>query len=228
MNIQEWLETGKPWNVILHGDCMDLMKHFNDKEIPLCITDPPYGIGEDGSKGIRTSPSRPNSYNREPKYKNGAWDKNSPDKDYFDELFRISKNQIIFGANHFISKIPFDSSCWIVWDKNNMGTDFADCELAWTSFKSAVRKFFGHKFTGTRGGKDCIHPTQKPVALYRWLLQNYAKTGDKIIDTHSGSGSLACAAWLEGFNFLAIEKDFDYWKSSTERYDTLTSQGRLF
>jgi site-specific DNA-methyltransferase (adenine-specific) len=215
-------------NRIINADCMEIMKDIPDKYFELAIVDPPYGIGEDGRKGTRTSPSRPNSYNRPPKYKPSKWDENPPNKKYFDELVRVSKNQIIWGANHFISKISIDSPCWIVWDKNNIGTDFADCELAWTSFNTAVRKYFGHKFIGTRGGKDCIHPTQKPVALYRWLLQNYAKPGDKIIDTHSGSGSLACACHLEKFDFLAIELDEDYYRDSVKRLDELRSQGVLF
>ena len=200
MNIQNWIEAGKPWNVILHGDCIDLMKHFKDKEIPLCIIDPPYGIGEDGSKsasrGKQASFGKFNNSNAKAYAKIykpfSGNDKTAPEEIYFKELFRISKNQIIFGANHFISKIPFDSSCWIIWDKKNEANDFADCELAWTSFKSAVRKF-SYKWNGmlqeNMKNKDIrIHPTQKPVALYRWILQNYAKPGDKIIDTHSGSG----------------------------------------
>lgn len=233
MNISEWIESGKPWNVILHGDCMDLMKHFNDKEIPLCIVDPPYGIGMDkNSMSNRSSNSKKYKGFKGVQYQ-GSWiDNESPDKTYFQELFRVSQNQIIFGANHFISKIPFDSSCWIVWYKNGQcpGSTNSDCELAWASFKTAVKMFrydwsgFGH----INVKEKRFHPTQKPVALYRWLLQNYAKPGDKIIDTHSGSGSLACACHLEKFDFLAIEKDEDYYKSSCERLETLRSQGTLF
>jgi site-specific DNA-methyltransferase (adenine-specific) len=233
MNISEWLEAGKPWNVILHGDCMDLMKHFNDKEINLSIVDPPYGIGMDkNSMSNRSSNSKKYKGFKGVQYK-GSWiDNDSPDKSYFQELFRISQNQIISGANHFISKIPLDSSCWVVWYKNGQcpGSTNADCELAWTSFKTAVRMFrydwsgFGH----INAKEERFHPTQKPIALYRWILQNYAKPGDKIIDTHSGSGSLACACHLEKFDFLAIEKDEDYYKSSCERLETLRSQGVLF
>jgi len=215
-------------NEIILADCMDIMATIPDKYFNIGIIDPPYGIKEDGRKNhTRGKLTASKNYSDKVKYDNC-----SPDKKYFDELFRISKNQIIFGANHFISKIPHDSSCWIVWDKDNGLTDFADCELAWTSFNSAVRKF-KYKWQGmiqeNMKQKDILqHPNQKPVALYRWLLQNYAKTGDKIIDTHSGSGSLACACHLEKFEFLAIEKDADYHKSSCERLETLRSQGTLF
>ena len=117
------------------GDCMDLLKQTPDKYYSLALVDPPYGIG--ASKGTWGSSNKGKITN----YGKKKWDSISPDKEYFNELIRVSKNQIIFGANHFISKIPFDSSCWIVWDKENGETDFADCELAWTSFDSAVRKF---------------------------------------------------------------------------------------
>jgi site-specific DNA-methyltransferase (adenine-specific) len=144
----------------------------------------------------------------------------------------VSKNQIIFGANHFISKIPFDSSCWIVWDKCNGETDFADCELAWTSFKYAVR-LFKYKWNGMlqenmKQKEIRIHPTQKPVALYRWLLLNYAKKGDIILDTHSGSASSVIACIEEGFNYIACEKNPDYHRDSIARVQPYLDQGKLF
>ena len=215
-------------NNIIHADCMDIMRDIPDKYFELAIIDPPYGIKEDGRKNhTRCKLTASKNYSDKVKYDNC-----SPDKNYFNELFRISKNQIVFGANHFISKIPHDSSCWIVWDKDNGLTDFADCELAWTSFNTAVRKF-KYKWQGmlqeNMKNKDILqHPNQKPVALYRWLLQNYAKTGDKIIDTHSGSGSCAIACHLEKFDFLAIEKDKDYYEASVKRLDEVRSQGVLF
>lgn len=145
-------------------DCMDGMKEFPDKYFDLAVIDPPYGIGENGSKNKSRG-----KIAKAKNYKTFAGkDAAPPDNKFFKELFRISKNQIIFGANHFISRIPFDSSCWIVWDKNNGNSDFADCELAWTSFKSAVRKF---KYTwqgmlqeDMKNKEFRIHPTQKPVA----------------------------------------------------------------
>lgn len=213
-------------NKIILADCMDIMKDIPDKYFELAITDPPYGIGEDGksnhSRGCLAQTT---------KFIPKAWDRDKPDNKYFTELFRVSKNQIIWGGNYFIECLK-NTKCMLVWDKDNGKTDFADCELAWCSFDKAVRKF-KYKWQGmlqeNMAAKETrIHPTQKPVALYRWLLQNYAKKGDKIIDTHSGSGSLACACHLEKFDFLAIEKDADYYKSSCERLETLRSQGTLF
>lgn len=209
MNIDEWLKCGKPWNVILHGDCMDIMKDIPDKFFELACVNPPYGIGG-GLKG-----GRPFSMLGGEK-----WDK-EPDEKYFNELKRISENQIIWGGNYFnLGR----TRGFIVWHKENDGRDFSECEFAWSSFEKPSR-IYKKRFIGK---KESQHPTEKPIALYRWLLQNYAKTGDKIIDTHSGSGSLACACHLEGFNFLAIEKDEDYYKASVERLEILRSQGVLF
>ena len=205
-------------NQIIHADCMDIMKDIPDKYFELAIVDPPYGIGAGNmvmGKGISS------------KIKKSSWDAIPPDKKYFEELFRISQNQIIFGGNYFI--LPVTNS-WIVWDKDRKKEiSFSDGELIWTSFNFNL-KIKKHKYDGFLGADtDCrIHKCQKPIALYRWLLQNYAKPGDKIIDTHSGSGSLACACHLEKFEFLAIEKDEDYYKSSVERLETLRSQGVLF
>jgi len=208
---------------------MQLMARYPDKYFDLAIVDPPYGIGEDGGKGVRTSPSRPNSYNRKPKYEAKGWDKEPPKKEYFVELLRVSKYVIIWGANHFIERIPnANSSCWIVWDKKNEGTDFADCELAWSNMKTAVRKYTVHKFKGTRGGKDCIHPTQKPVDLYKWILTKYAKEGDKILDTHLGSGSIAIACHDLGFDLTACELDTDYFNAAMKRINAHKKQIKLF
>jgi site-specific DNA-methyltransferase (adenine-specific) len=221
MNISEWLEAGKPWNVILHGDCMDLMKHFNDKEIPLCITDPPYGNNLSGGRSANNGWNNKIDWNK----CNNGWNLTIPTPEYFIELQRVSKNQIIWGGNYFANLLP-PSECWLIWDKGQRNFSLADGEMAWTSFDKAMRIKTLHRAVANQETR--IHPTQKPVALYRWLLQNYAKPGDKIIDTHSGSGSLACACHLEKFDFLAIEKDEDYYKSSCERLETLRSQGTLF
>jgi site-specific DNA-methyltransferase (adenine-specific) len=215
------MSTSEVYNM----DCMELLRQTPDKYYSLCVVDPPYGIGEDGRKGVRTSPSRPNSYNREPKYAAKGWDNEPPSKEYFIELLRVSKKVIIWGANHFIENIPNqNSSCWIVWDKKNEGTDFADCELAWTNMKTAVRKYTIHKFEGTRGGKDCIHPTQKPVKLYEWLLKNYAKVGDKILDTHLGSGSSRIAAHKAKLDFVGCELDTEYFNAQEKRFKQYIAQ----
>lgn len=208
-------------------DCMEAMKQFPDKFFDLAIVDPPYGIGENGIKNCTRS-SLAESYNYKPFAGN---DESAPEKSYFEELFRVSRNQIIWGANHFISRIPFDSHCWIVWDKENGKNDFADCELAWTNFKSAVR-IFRFRWQGMLQGnmKDKekrIHPTQKPVKLYSWLLKHYAKPGDKILDTHVGSASSLIACHRAGLDFWGFEIDPIYFEKATERLDRERAQMRM-
>ena len=219
----------KPVSEAYNMDCMDLLKSLPDKSIELCIVDPPYGIGEDGSKNYtRGKLSKSKNYKG---FEGGDSSASSPI--FFIELTRVSKNQIIWGANHFIENLPNkNSSCWIIWDKENGSTDFADCELAWTNFKSSVRKF-SFKWNGMLQGdmknKEIrIHPTQKPVALYKWLLHNYAKPGDKILDTHLGSGSSRIAAYDMGFDFYATELDKDYFEAQEKRFKDFVSQLKLF
>ena len=209
---------------ITNEDCMDLLRRTPDKFYDIALVDPPYGIGEDGLKNhSRSKVSKAKLYT--PK----KWDSSVPNKEYFEELIRVSKNQIIWGANHFIENIPnANSSSWIVWDKQNGENDFADCELAWTNYKTAVRKF-EFRWAGMLQGdmknkEERIHPTQKPVALYKWLLDKYAKEGDKILDTHSGSASLAIACHDYGFNLTACELDSDYFDASIKRIKNHISQ----
>ena len=204
-----------------HIDCMEYMKGVADKHFDLAICDPPYGIGESSRNVI-------SRHHSQKKYKRSEWDSSPPPKEYFTELVRVSKNQIIWGANHFISNLPFDSSCWIFWDKDRYG-DFADGELAYTSFNSAVRKFF-YTWDGFRKKdfEDRIHHTQKPIALYKWLLQNYATTGDKILDTHCGSGSILIACADMGFDIDACELDKDYYDGAMNRLKTHQRQTKIF
>ena len=208
-------------------DCMKAMQEIPDKFFELAICDPPYGIGEAGKKNkYRTNEAIAKDYKE---YTGG--DKKSPPAEYFKELFRISRNQIIFGANHFISKIPIDSSCWIVWDKENTG-DFADCELAWTSFDTAVRKFsfrWNGMIQGDMKNKEIrIHPNQKPVRLYEWIISNYAKAGDKIIDTHAGSGSCCIAAHRTRHEWLGFELDYFYFEKANQRIRQELAQISIF
>lgn len=190
---------------------------YPDKFFDLAIVDPPYGIGESGSQNHSRS-----LLAKAKKYK-PFWggDKSAPDKEYFKQLLRVSKNQIIWGANHFISRINKDSSCWIVWDKENGETDFADCEIAWTSFKTAVRKakfkWHGMLQADMANKENRIHPTQKPVKLYQWLLENYANPGDLILDTHVGSASSLIACESMGFNCVGYEIDPDYYAAAKNR-----------
>lgn len=213
---------------LYNADCMEVMKTFKDKQFDLAIIDPPYGIGEDGSKNHSRSML---AVSKDYKSFHGK-DLEAPPIEYFQELKRVSKNQIIWGANHFISKIPFDSSCWIVWDKDNGNNDFADCELAYTSFKTAVRKFryrwHGMLQENMMNKEIRIHPTQKPVALYKWLLKNYAKEGDTILDTHFGSLSIGIACHDLKFDLTAIELDKDYYEQAKERLINHQRQLTLF
>jgi len=191
---------------LYNADCMDIMKGFADKQFDLAIVDPPYGIGMDGGnvgyKGFNN-------------FKKKNWDKETPTKKYFDELFRISKNQIIWGGNYFDL---YPTRCFLIWDKGEGFKDrtYAEAELAWTSFDKNVRIFKRDPLAkGDYKGK--IHPTQKPVQLYKWLLKNYANEGDKILDTHLGSGSIAIACHDMGFNLTGIELDTDYYKAARQR-----------
>lgn len=236
---------------------MELMKRYPDNYFDLAIVDPPYGIGEAGKGTIGRQLKKDGSYIKKIDSRNGTaikvkpstyvikdWDKKSPNKEYFNELKRVSKNQIIWGANHFIEKIPLaNSSSWVVWDKINGDTDFADCELAHTSFKTAVRliRFMWSGFNqsqsianpelrhGDHSKKEKrIHPTQKPVALYKWILDKYAKQGDKILDTHLGSGSIAIACHDYGFDLTACELDKEYFDKAMQRINNHMSQTKLF
>lgn len=198
-------------------DCMEYMKNIPDKFFNLAIVDPQYGIGEDGkSNHSRGKLAKAKQYT--PKH----WDNEPMSPQYFKELFRVSKNQIIWGANHFITRINKDSPCWIVWDKDNGASDFADCELAFTSFPNAVRKF-KYRWNGMlqenmKNKEIRIHPTQKPVDLYAYLLKTFAKEGDKIFDSHLGSGSSRIAAYKLGFDFYGCEIDKEYFASANERF----------
>lgn len=208
------------------GDCMDLMRDTPDGFFDLAIVDPPYGIGEDGKKNhSRGKAANPTLYT--PK----TWDRQTPPVEYFDELRRVSAHQIIWGANHMMEKIMRGSPSWIVWDKENSG-DFADAELAYTSHDRAA-KIFKFRWNGMLQGdmankETRIHPTQKPVALYKWLLTNYAQPGQRILDTHLGSGSIAIACHYFGAHLTATEIDPDYFAAAVDRVQRETQQIELF
>ena len=202
---------------LIQGDCLPAMKEMPDNEFSLAIVDPQYGIGVNHNMGRRKG-------NLASNYKPAAWDSEPPPKEYFNELFRVSENQIIWGANHFMDLIGRRSSCWIVWDKLfSQDVSFASCELAYTSFKTVVKRF-----THSSARRNGIHPTQKPVALYKWLLTNYAKPGQTILDTHLGSGSIAIACHDYGYDLTAYEIDKEYFEAATERIERHKAQGQLF
>lgn len=219
------MEIDKYINQIINADCMDILKQLPDKCIDLVLTDPPYGIGEAAGKNLsRGKLAKPTQYAIK------DWDNKIPKKEIFDEIFRVSKNQIIFGGNYFVECLT-NSSCWLVWDKNNTG-DFADCELAWTNFKSAVRKYkwtWNGMLQEDMKNKDIrIHPTQKPLKLFEMILRDYSNENDLILDCFSGSGTTAVACHNLKRRFICIEKDYDYWKASVERLENAQAQMRLF
>lgn len=218
-------------NKLYLQNCMEGMAQFPDKYFELAIVDPPYGIDMANKMAANNGKQTGVAKAKRGEYASGEWDSESPKYEYFAELQRVSKNQIIFGANHFISKISKDSPCWIVWDKLTNGY-FADCELAWTSFKTAVRKFefmWNGMLQGDMKNKEQrIHPTQKPIALYEWLLTNYANTGDKILDTHVGSASSLIACYRLGFDYIGFEIDKDYYEAASKRLEREKSQVTIF
>ena len=199
---------------ITNEDNMELMARYPDKYFDLAIVDPPYGIGEDGGKARTRRSKATNGIKKQ-------WDNQRPNKVYFDELQRISSNQIIWGGNYFADLLKA-SRCWIYWQKD-MGGDFADGELAWTSFDLVLKQYKKRSETFNR-----IHPTQKPVALYKWLLEKYAKQGDKILDTHLGSGSIAIACHDYGFELTACELDNEYYDKAIKRINNHILQQKLF
>lgn len=202
-------------NQFYNLDCMEAMKQIPDKYFELAIVDPPYGLDRykknDGgnSKKIRCFGDKDKNWNNE-----------KPTEEYFEELFRISKSQIIWGANNF--NLP-TSEYFIVWDKQQMMPSFARCEMAWTNCKVPAKIFAYRSQDGDR-----IHPTQKPVALYKWLLTNYAKQGDKILDTHVGSASSLIACYDLGFDYMGFELDKDYFDMATKRLEEHKQQLNLF
>lgn len=206
-------------------DCIEFMKTKPDNYYDLAIVDPPYGINMDGGKIGGNNCGKAKDYTQK------DWDKEPPSLEYFKELMRVSKNQIVWGANHFISRMPFDSSCWLIWDKDNSG-NFADCEMAWTSFNTAVRKYKfrwnGMLQQNMKNKEVRIHPTQKPKDLYRWILKNYAKPNDKILDTHGGSMSISIACDMEGFDLDVTEIDSEYFINGQKRYEQFKQQPQLF
>lgn len=216
-----------PKSMYINIDCMEAMKSFPDGFFQLAIVDPPYSDLTLG--GYAQNSSSVLAKNKQ--YHIALWNQPKPTKEYFDELRRVSVNQIIWGGNYFADLLP-SSQCWIVWDKENGDNNFADCELAWTSFNSAVRKFTFHwqgMLQGDMKHKETrIHPTQKPVVLYEWLINRYSKNGDIILDTHAGSASSLIACRKTGHIFFGCEIDPEYFRISKERLDLELAQGNIF
>lgn len=208
---------------------MDLMRETPDKFYDLCIVDPPYGIKRDeGFEGFEGFGGFGKPIARK-RYK-GGWDDSTPDKKYFDELLRVSNHVIIWGGQFFTDKLP-QCGHWIFWDKINTMPTFGDGELAYTNFDRSSVKRFVFQYNGLLGKEpgERIHATQKPVQLYKWLLKNYAKEGDRILDTHLGSGSSAIAAYDFGCaEFVGCEIDKDYFDAAVKRFEIHCMQQKLF
>ena len=210
-------------------DCMEAMKQFPDKFFDLAIVDPPYGGITPGGYMKNNTGGRGAAAPRQ--YNMSLWAQEAPSNEYFKELFRVSMNQVIWGGNYFQTKINMDSQCWLVWDKENGSNKYADCEMAWTSFNKATR-IFRFMWNGMLQGnmknkEDRIHPTQKPVALYNWILKNYAHKGDKILDTHVGSASSLIACHRAGLEYWGFEIDPVYYANAKERLDKELAQVRM-
>ena len=201
------------------GDCMDLMKSKPDGFWDLAVVDPPYGID---------AANMQMGNNAKKKWTKKDWDKNTPTPEYWEQLFRISKNQIVWGGNYF--NLPI-SKCWIIWDKNNGESDFADGEMAWTSFDKPMRIKKIHWCGSASNWEDTngkIHPTQKPVDLYRWIFGLYATKGMKILDTHGGSMSSSIACDMEGYDLDICEIDKEYFDSGVNRFREYKRQAVIF
>lgn len=217
-------------NVAYNMDCVVAMKNMVDNQFDLAIVDPVYGgVTQGGYMKNTESTSR---LAKAIQYNTALWNQEKTSDDYFRELFRVSKNQIIWGGNYFTTSIQKDSQCWLVWDKKHpTGVHFADVELAWTSFNKASRIFRflwnGMLQEDMKNKEKRIHPTQKPVALYEWILKNFAKEGDRILDTHLGSGSSRIACWNYGFDFEGYEIDKDYFEQQEKRFEIHTRQQRF-
>jgi len=211
-------------NQIICGDCLEVMRDIPDKSVDLVLTDPPYGINIASNGRVGGNKPFGNSQGKvinAVDYAPQTWDKFTPTKEYFQEMMRISKNQIIFGGNYFVEHLH-NSPCWIVWDKDNSG-NFADCELAWTSFQTAVRKY-KYRWNGMlqenmKEKEQRFHPTQKPIGLFEWILDNYSERGMTILDPFLGSGTTAVAAHNTGRKFIGIEKEQRYVEIAKKRLE---------
>jgi site-specific DNA-methyltransferase (adenine-specific) len=207
---------------LVNADCLEVMATLPDNAFDLAIVDPPYGIGIDGQKACICKNPKHNRKHHETK----GWDKLPPPPIYFAELQRVSKNQIIWGANYFVPMLDKGAKGWIVWFKGQTGLTMSDCELAYSSFDCPTRLVTINRCELAR--QNTIHPTEKPKSLYGWLLNHYAKPGDKILDTHLGSGSICLAAHDLNFEMLGIELDVGYYQAAKQRLLYHQQQLKLF
>jgi site-specific DNA-methyltransferase (adenine-specific) len=206
-----------PSSEVYLEDCVTALKRFNDNHFDLAIVDPPYGLG----MGCGAGETRGDGKKKKDLYTPKKWDTSKPNVEYWKELFRVSKNQVVWGGNYFTDMLPV-SRGWIYWRKM-MGGNYSDGELAWTSFDMILKEYTKRSEQGDKR----FHPTQKPVELYNFILHHYAKEGDLILDTHLGSGSSRIAAYKGGFNFVGFEIDQEYYEKQEKRFNDFKSQLRL-
>jgi site-specific DNA-methyltransferase (adenine-specific) len=205
---------------VYNMDCVQFMKHYPDKFFDLAVVDPPYGIGAENHAGTKENGWK--------QWMKKDWDKEIPQMIYFTELFRVSKQQIIWGGNYFANLLP-NSQCWLFWDKGQRDFSLADGELAWTSFKKSIRVFeMARAKAKVSHGCHHIHPTQKPVELYDWTFQKFAEKGWRILDTHLGSQSSRIAAHKNGLDFYGAEIDKEYYDLGCKRYEEYLRTPTLF
>ena len=216
--------SSSPFSVVYNEDCVQGLKRFPDKYFDLAIVDPPYGIGIDGQKQSINN-KNPKANRKAHDFK--GWDNAIPPAEYFVELWRVSKNQIIWGANYFVEHINKPTKGWVVWYKGQEGLTMSDAELAFSSFDTATRVVKINRVELLKEGT--IHPTQKPIRLYKWILSNYSNPSHKIIDTHLGSGSSAIAAYdFKVAEFVGTEIDKDYYDAAVKRFRVHTMQYQMF
>lgn len=204
-------------SVVYNEDCMAVMARYPDKYFDLAVVDPPYGNNLSGGRSAK------NGWNNKIDWDkcNKGWNLEIPTHEYFTELQRVSKNQIVWGGNYFANMLP-NSECWLIWDKGQRNFSLADGEMAWTSFDKAMRIHTLHRAVANK--EDKIHPTQKPVKLYKWIFSKYAKESDKILDTHLGSGSSRIAAHKAGLSFVGCELNKEYFDAQKKRFNEFKRQ----
>jgi len=232
-NIHETPHDGKPLLCagavskdgisLIHGDCLQALKSYGDNYFDVAIVDPPYGIGIDGQKQS-INLKNPKANRKAHDFK--GWDNEIPTAEYFAELERVSKNQIIWGANYFVNYLHKGTKGWVVWYKGQEGLTMSDAELAYSSFDCATRVVKINRVELLKDGT--IHPTQKPIKLYKWLLENYTKEGDLILDTHLGSGSIAIACHQMKRKLIGYEIDAEYYQKACKRFEEQTRQTALW
>ena len=211
----------QPFSEVFNEDCIQVMKRYPDKFFDLSVVDPPYGNNLSGGRSAKNGWNNKIDWNK----CNKGWNLEIPTPEYFAELQRVSKNQIVWGGNYFANMLP-NSECWLIWDKGQRDFSLADGEMAWASFDKAMRIHTLHRAVANQENK--MHPTQKPVKLYDWIFSKFASKGDLILDTHLGSGSIAIACHKMKRKLIGYEIDAEYYQNACKRFEEQTRQTALW